>query len=139
MTVTWFEDNGTLRYKPDEWWPQLNSLGEYADFSYDATDDIAAGDSIVGLTLTVAPSGPGEAVMSRLQLFQPYLVSVWITGGVPGRTYLYALTISTKMLRAIPIMIGQQCAAIPSVYPPPPPVNPGFGALITWTIPASQT
>ncbi len=137
--MKWFDDQGHLLGQPDEWWPQLWPLGEYADFSYDATRDIAAGDTIVGLSLAVAPSGTGEAVASRLALVPPYLVTVWITGGVPGRVYLYNLIIMTQMARKLVVMIGQQCADVPSVYPAAPPINPGFSVPITWGIPASQT
>lgn len=132
--MNWFEQMGCLFGKPDEWWPQLIPETEFADFSYDATTDIAAGDSIVGLSLVVAPSGPGEAVMSRLVLATPTLVAVWVTGGVAGRDYLYKLTISTQQGRNLLIMIGQQCAPVLAQYPLTPPPNPGFGSQITWTV-----
>ena len=131
--MEWFYPTGELCGTPDEWWPQLIPNTEYADFSYDATTDIATGDEITGLKLEVAPSGPGEAVMSRLTLATPTLVAAWVTGGVAGRTYLYRLTISTRMGRVLLIMIGQQCAPVLAQYPLTPPPNPGFGSLITWT------
>lgn len=121
-----------FRNQPDEWWPQLVPQDEYADFSYDATDDLAPGDAIVGLSVRVAPSGPGEVVMSRLGLGAPALITVWLTGGVAGRVYFYEITITTAELRTIPILIGQRCTPVLAYVPIPPPPKPGFGSPVTW-------
>lgn len=133
-TVIWspYSDLPTFRGQPHEWWPQLVPRAEYADFSYDATNDLAPTDAIVGLSLVVAPSGVGEVVISRLALFAPALVSVWLTGGVAGRVYTYELVITTAELRTIAILIGQRCAPVLAYVPIPPPPNPGFGGLTTW-------
>src|SRR5579859_725057 len=87
-TVIWspFVDLPMFNSQPNEWWPQLVPSDEYADFTYDATNDIAPTDAISGLSLRVSPSGPGEVAASRLTLSTPTLISVWLTGGVPGRT-----------------------------------------------------
>ena len=137
-TVVWSFGSGELPpYQPDEWWPILVPSAEYADFSYDAAEDIAPGDTIVGLSIQVSPSGAGEITMSRLQLVNnqlgsPTLVVVWLKGGVPGRTYTYQLVMTMASLRTIPIIIGQVCAPVLAQYPCPPPPYPGFGAPITW-------
>ena len=130
--MIWFDETGSLTGNPDMWWPELIPTAEYADFSYDCSTDLVAGDSITALSLTVAPSGPGEAVMSRLAPAQPLLIVAWITGGLAGRTYLYQLTIGTAQGRNIVIMIGQRCAPVLAQYPLIPPPNPAFGGLITW-------
>src|ERR1700759_4825694 len=109
--MEWFFPGYSLYHQnPKFWWPELLPSTEYADFSYDATNDVDfnGGDSIVSLSLSVAPSG--EAVPSRLELVSPALIAVWITGGYPGRIYQYQLIITTQMIRQIPIIIGQKCS-----------------------------
>lgn len=133
-TVLWYVYQELPRYAgaPKFWWPELVPTAEYADFSYDATNDVPPGDEIVGLSISVAPSGPGEVAPSRLELTPPGLVTVWLTGGRPGRVYVYEMIITTREIRALPIIIGQRCRA-PLTYPPlPPPANPNFGNSVSW-------
>lgn len=118
---------------PKEWWPPLVPAAEYADFSYDAINDIPPGDSIVGLSISVAPAG--EVVPSRLQLTPPGLVTVWLTGGVPGRIYTYELILTTQQIRALPIIIGQKCSQLLPQMPLAPPAYPNFGSTVTWPLP----
>lgn len=128
-----WSDHFSLYGYPDNWWPELVPTTEYKDFTYDATDDIPTGDTIVGLSIVVAPSGSGEVTMSRLGLTSPDLITVWLTGGVPGRTYLYEIVITTAAGRTIPILIGQVCMPVLEQCPIPPPPVPGFGTVLTWS------
>lgn len=128
---------GRMPPQPDIWFEQLVPSIEYADFSYDAACLLSPGDSIVGLSMQVAPSGAGEINLSRLGLYencnsQQTLVTVWITGGIAGRTYLYRLTLYTAMIRVLTVVIGQVADPVLAIYPLPPPPMPGFGSLITW-------
>jgi hypothetical protein len=93
---------------------------------------VPPGDTIVALSIRVSPAGVGEVTLSRLGLTSPALVTVWLTGGVAGRSYLYELVITTQQIRALPILIGQVCAPVLPQCPIPPPPYPGFGAAITW-------
>lgn len=124
--------NGSLYDNPAEWWPMLVPSVEYADFTYDATNDIPPGDAISGLSIVVAPSGMGEVTMSRLTLTDGVLVSVWITGGQPGRTYLYELVINTAVGRRLAILIGQVCTPVLVTTALPPAPTPGFSTAIVW-------
>lgn len=135
--MTWHPCADPIGFEPDEWWPALVPTSEYADFSYDATDDLAPGDTIAGLSIANAPSGAGEVTLSRLNLGTSLsgaeaLITVWITGGVPGRLYFYQIIITTTMIRQIPILIGQKCLPVLAQYPLPPPPAPGLGTPLTW-------
>lgn len=138
-TVMWSFYDPLPQYSPDEWFPAFVPQSEYADFSYDATEDVL-GDPIVGLSMVVSPSGPGEVMMSRLQLMNtplgaPALVVVWITGGVAGRDYAYELTMRTAAGRNLVVLIGQKCLPVLAQYPLIPPPSPNFGTPVTWAAP----
>jgi hypothetical protein len=125
---------GTFPVTPDEWWPILR-MDEYADFSYDATADVTVNgtiDPIVGLSFLAMPSGANEVVASRLTLTNSTLITVWLTGGVPGRVYTYLLLITTTAGRILPINIGQVCDPLYALSPVPPAPTPGFGPAISW-------
>lgn len=125
--------------EPSIWFEELVPTIEYADFSYDAFSLLSPGDSITGLSIQVSPSGIGEIVLSRLGLYQNVmgdmtLATVWITGGIPGRCYLYRLTVYTAMARVLTVLIGQVASPVLALCPLPPPPNPGFGSTTTWGI-----
>ena len=125
--------------QPDTWFEMLEPSAEYADFSYDASAVLSPGDYITALSMAAMPSGAGEVTLSRLSLgpnvngVPSTLITVWITGGVPGRVYLYQLQITTYMTRVFNVLIGQTASPVLAQCPIPPPPNPGFGAPITWT------
>lgn len=131
---------GNLPIQPSIWFEQLEPSIEYADFSYDAASLISPGDTITGLSMNAAPSGAGEVNLSRLGLYMNsagamQLVTVWITGGVPGRTYLYRLNVYTALIRVLTVTIGQVAdPLLAPACPIPPPPNPGFGSLTTWGV-----
>jgi hypothetical protein len=124
---------------PDEWWPS-QAAGEAADYSFDAVNEVTINgviDPIVGLSIAAMPSGTGEVALSRLSLTnnlagQATLVVVWLTGGVPGRTYYYNLVITTTAGRVLPVLIGQVCDPTLAANPLPVAPAPGFGTSITW-------
>lgn len=125
IPLTWFD-----LVQVDEWWPVLEAPAEDADFSYDATADITD-DAIVSLSLAVAPSGDGEVTVSRM-LPLGTLITVWLSGGVPGRVYLYKLIITTQTGRVLPVNIAQVTDFVTAACPVPPPMDPGFGIPATW-------
>lgn len=125
-----------MPFQPTEWWPVLEAPAEYADFNFNGAPLVTiAGvvDPIVALSFAVKPSGAGEITASRL-LAIGTLVTVWLTGGVPGRVYTYNLTITTNSGRILPVLIGQVADPVTAACPIPPPPVPGFGVPITWTI-----
>ena len=133
------QDYGVLPVTPFEWWPKQQA-GEFADYSYDAVNDVSVNgviDPIVALSIAAMPSGAGEVSLSLLGLTnnlagQYTLIVVWLTGGVPGRTYYYNLVITTQAGRVLPVLIGQVCSQVLAANPLPIAPTPGFGTPITW-------
>ena len=128
---------GPAPAQPAVWFEQLDPPAEYADFSYDCTSLLGPGDYVTGLSICVSPAGTGEIMLSRLGLFpdcygNPVLATVWITGGVPGRVYVYKLNVTTYLTRVFTILIGQATNVVLAQYPLPPPIYPGFGGVISW-------
>lgn len=122
--------------QPDEWWPVLEAPSEYADFTFDATSLITVNgvvDPITSLSFAVKPSGAGEVVASRLVPIGS-LITVWLTGGVPGRIYTYQLIITTQSGRILPVLIGQTADPTLAQCPIPPPPAPGFGTPLIWVL-----
>ena len=119
--------------QPSFWFPPLEATDEVAPFTYDATT-LALGDVIVAASFTARPSGDGEVVASLLTVAGA-LVTVWLSGGVPGRTYTYQLIVTTAGGRVLSVLIGQVADPLTaSSLPLPPPQFPGFGSPITWNI-----
>jgi hypothetical protein len=127
-TVIWSTYEPFPHFTPSLWFPVLYPSDEYADFSYEASNDVA-GDSIVALTFRSTPGG--EVTAARLTLTGT-LVTVWLKGGVPGRSYMHELTLSTAALRNLPVLLGQVCRPVLAACPAPPPLNPGWGATSNW-------
>jgi hypothetical protein len=91
------------------------------------------------MAFSAMPSGTGEVTPSRLSLGPTAatpptetLVTVWLDGGIAGRTYTYKLDLTTFAGRVYEILIGQVCNPLLAANPIPQPVNPGFGTPITW-------
>lgn len=129
---------GILPAQPDVWFEVLEAPAEYADFSYDASGFLVGTDYITALSMVALPSGAGEVTLSRLTLSPNVnglmsLITVWVTGGIPGRTYLYQLNITTFAARINPVLIGHQANPVLAQCPLPPPPSPGFGTPVTWT------
>jgi hypothetical protein len=140
--------NSCLPFTPNIWWPDLlapgfgGPAGVYADFSEDVTTYITdpntgAVDPITALSFAAMPSGAGEVAPSRLDLTTTTanvaaMVTVWLTGGVPGRVYLYQLDITTTAGRVLPLYIGQVCSPLLAANPVPVSPVPGFGTPLSW-------
>lgn len=127
------DEFGRVPCEPKEWWPVKEPL-EFADFSYDATNDITSGtvvDPIVAITFNFRPSGAGEIVASRLTL-TGNIITVWLADGMPGRVYLYQLEFTTVAGRTFQILIGQVCDPLLAGIQVPLPLVPGFGTPLTW-------
>jgi hypothetical protein len=120
---------GQLPTIPDVFW-QTKEPTETADFSYDATADIA-GDIITAVTFATEPSGTGEITYSRLTQ-AANIITVWLASGVPGRNYIHRLLITTAAGRTFEVLIGQICDATLAADPVPASPSPGFGAPISW-------
>ena len=118
----------------NKWWPpELPGANlDYTDFLYAVQ---AQGDIVASASLAIEPSGMGERTALGLSV-DGYVLTVWFTGGVPGRVYRNQITITGVSGRVWQWVISQRVsarAALPPLYPLPPAPTPGFGPPITWS------
>jgi hypothetical protein len=113
------------------------SLDYTENVSYPLTDpDTGIVDPLQSLTLSVAPSGSGEMVASLLSIDSTgFLVTWWLSGGVPGRSYLIDLVGVTIAGRVFEWDWGILCRPILARYPLPLPLVPGFGPPLIYLPP----
>lgn len=129
---------GTMPAGPKYRWP-TKEPDEDADWTYDATPNLThprtgAVDSIVSATLAAQPSGAGELSVSRLSIDDTgHFITVWLSGGVPGREYLVNIEIVTAGGRTYQIPIGIQVDPFFATWPLVPVPNPGYGTELTWS------
>ena len=114
---------------PALWWPTAEP-GDDLDYYADATAPLA-GDTITSASLAVQPSGTGEIQPADLSVTNS-IVSVWLTGGVPGRTYTAKIVAQTEAGRTFVWLIGIVCDPLLVSFPISPPPSPGFGPAVTW-------
>lgn len=120
---------------PDMWWPQQEPNAEVAAYSYDATGLITSGgvvDPMTSVSIACKPYGAGEIVLSHLSILANNIISVWLSGGVSGRVYLYELIVHTQGGFTYPVFIGQKCSPVIAVNPLPPAPTPGFGPAVNY-------
>ena len=118
----------------NKWWPpELPGANlDYTDFLYAVQ---AQGDIVASASLAIEPSGMGERTALGLSV-DGYVLTVWFTGGVPGRVYRNQITITGVSGRVWQWVISQRVSAravLPPLYPLPPAPTPGFGPPITWS------
>lgn len=128
----------------DPVWVGPKRVREALDYTIDITDDVDPdADVIIGAVGQVAPSGTGELVLSQITVVG-FLVTVFLSGGQPGRTYTIPLTISMannrvfEFIRTVsitPDLITDQPQPVPSAgYGPvvnailSPAPSPGFAS-----------
>lgn len=118
---------------PEEFWA-VKQPDEFANFVYDATDDITNSgivDHIVAATIATQPSGAGEITSSLLSVHLNY-IQVWLAGGVPGRVYTHKVTFTCQSGVILEVYIGQVCDPLLAASPIPPAPSPGFGPILNW-------
>lgn len=123
---------------PNEFWPNIE-IGETANFTYDATNDITANgvvDPILSASISIQPSGTGELIAQSLTVTvanaRTYITAILSGATVAGRTYTHNIRFTTQGGITLPILIGQVCDPVLAQTPIPPPPNPGFGTPVTW-------
>lgn len=123
---------------PSLFWPDIQ-VWETADFTYDCYADVVIDgviDPVVAASFAANPSGSGEVFASDLtvtQVGKAVNVTVWLSGAnVPGRTYVYRLTIATAGGRTLVFLIGQVVGPVLESMPVPPAASPTFGTSIVW-------
>jgi hypothetical protein len=120
----------TPSWQPPLTWPTAEP-DDSLDYSLDVTAAIEdATDAITVATAMVAPSGTGEVVASNITVANN-VISLYLTGGVAGRTYMVNLTATTAANRVfqwyVYLPIDPRLAAVPV----PPPPSPGYGPVIS--------
>jgi hypothetical protein len=89
-----------------------------------------AADTIGRATASVAPSGTGEIAVSAVYV-SGKIVTVTMSGGVPGRLYFVNIVVYTATGRSfsfyveLPLSLDQATSALP------PPPSPGFGPVVS--------
>lgn len=99
------------------------------DYTIDITDTIDTDDLIVGATACVAPSGTGEMTISEITVVGN-LVTVYLNGGQPARTYTIQVNVSMANSRVFEFLA--RCRVTPDFVTDQPQVAPsnGYGSLV---------
>lgn len=115
-------------------WP-IAEPDDSLDYNLDLTAVMSAtSDVIESVSISAAPSGSGELVLSNAYV-GGYLIEFFASGGVAGRLYAILINVVTGAGREYSWLAN--IAIDPTYAIPPIPIapNPGFGTAIT----ASQT
>ena len=107
-----------------------DDLDYYADASLLLSD---VSDTIVGISASAAPSGSGELQISNVGLAGA-VISLWLTGGIPGRFYNVRLLCRTANQRNFSVLIGLQIDTALAQNPLTTPQSSGFGTQAIWPI-----
>ena len=106
------------------------------DYAYDFAPDMAEnpGDTIVAASIAVQPSGVGEITINSI-VIAGTILTVWLSGGVSGRRYLFKLiatTDSTPQPRRLEVDIMLLIDPLLATPPLSAPPSNGFSAPVTW-------
>jgi hypothetical protein len=114
-------------------WPVKQPEDEL-DYSLDFTallDDV--GDYIASASVSMAPSGGSDAQPTLLSIYGN-LVTVWIGGGVAGRTSMATIGVQTTMGRTFEMFVNIQVSLLSATWPLPAPSSTGPGPVTTQAI-----
>lgn len=123
---------GTMPAGPSWRWPTAEPSSNL-DYSIDITallTDVA--DSIFTVSAAASPSGTGELALTDLSV-NGNTITLEMHGGVAGRNYLVALTVTTAAGRIFELLVGLGVNRLLASYPLPPAPVAGFGVPITWS------
>lgn len=90
-----------------------------------------ASDSIAGVSVTICPSGSGELAASNISVYGD-VITVWLSGGVPGRIYEIAFAITGVSTNPYNWVVGLLVDSDLEGYPIPDPPSTNFGSAVTW-------
>lgn len=112
-------------------WPAAEP-GDVLDYSLDMAGLMAdAGDFIVSASVSARPSGVGELQVNTV-VVSGTLVTAWLSGGVPGRSYTVKCDIATLAGRTFEVLVALPIDVALGVIPIPTPPSAGFGTAGTW-------
>ena len=91
------------------------------------------GDSLASVSVSVQPWGTGELAASDFTVSgSGTLATVWLSGGVAGRSYLVKWDITGVSGRVWEVLTYLPIDATLAANPIPAPPNAGFGAPLYW-------
>jgi hypothetical protein len=128
-------------------WP-FKLPADVADYSFDCSGELTAPvfiigasaigegaigvpDTIIAVSLSIAPSGTGELQASSLSVTST-VVTMWLAGGVAGREYTVQLVITTAEGRSLTTLITLPMDPTLATYPAIDPPSDGFGTALNW-------
>ena len=108
-------------------WPAAETSASL-DYQLDLTAALP-GDLISSVSVSCAPSGSGEVVLSNVSATDT-VAKVTLTGGVSGRVYSVRFDVVTQVGRTLSLVVDLH---VTGEFPSAPPPSPFFGAAQTWT------
>jgi hypothetical protein len=118
---------GVFTPAPAATWP-IKQPDSFLDYSYNAVADLGT-DTLSAVTLAVAPSGSGELVASQLS-FSGTVITAWLAGGVPGRSYVVKITGTCTTGRVFEWLVGLNVDPVLASFPLAAPPSTGFGTVL---------
>jgi hypothetical protein len=123
-------------------WPAEKQPGDILDYSVDVSAEmnVANGDTVSSVAASIKPSGTGElAIGGRVVGLQLYaiggIVTVWLSGGVPGRSYIVRLLVTLSNGKVLDIMGMLRVSRLLAVSPMPTALVSDFSTPVVWTGP----
>lgn len=105
--------------------------GANLDYYLDARGALYAADDIINeVALSFSPYGDGELQAASLSVVDS-IITVWLSGGVPGRSYRIKVQATTAGTRGLTWLISLKMDATLAATPLPTPEFEGFSTPIT--------
>ncbi len=121
---------GAFIPEPDVTWP-MKEPGSYLDFSYNAAPDLSLGpDTLTSIAVSIKPSGAGELTAVSAS-FSGAMITVWLGGGVAGRSYVVKIDGTCASGRVFEWTAGIVCDPVLASYPLAAPASADFGTPVT--------
>jgi hypothetical protein len=116
-------------------WPE-KAEESILDYSVDLGDELATGDTVTHIAASIKPAGEltigGRSVGEQLYA-NGSLVTVWLQGGVAGRTYLVRLVVTCSNSKVFDILTELRVANTLGVSPATVPVTNDFSTAQEWS------
>jgi hypothetical protein len=123
---------GVFIAMPPRRWPMAEPE-ERLDYSVDVSGLLAdVEDTIFSVSVAVSPSGAGELTLQNIAV-NGGVITVWTSGGVPGRDYLFRVDGTTVAGLTFGFPVNLRIDPMLAANPLPAPPSLGFGSAITWS------
>jgi hypothetical protein len=112
-------------------WP-IAEPNENLDYSIDISAALAASsDGLTQVAVSAAPSGTGELTVQSVNVVLG-VITAWLSGGVPGRTYQVRIDALTNQGRVFEMVVILPIDAQYAIPPIPLPPSSGFSNPVVW-------